>query len=87
MPMRPRSSRLLPVLAVAAVTVAALAAVISSAVSGRDVSTRQVNAQQEPRPAADTPARVVRAPQPGDVERRRTGCHDCAIGHAPEARL
>lgn len=87
MPMRPRSSRMLPVLAVAAVTVAALGAVISSAVSGGDLAMGPVTAQQGPRPAADAPVRVVRRPQAGDVERQRTGCHDCAIGQAPEARL
>lgn len=71
-----RSARLVPALAVAAVSAAALAAVASSWMD-RSEATLSLAAGQQ-RPAADAPVDVVKAPAPAPAARQQpVGCRDC----------
>jgi hypothetical protein len=68
------SSRLVPALAVTAVAIAALGTVIASRLGGADET------RQPPRPAADAPVRVVKAPDANVARSQRTVCTTCTLG-------
>ena len=75
-----RPSRIVPAIAVAAVSVVALFA----AWTGE--GTAIPSAQQAQRPAADAPVRVVKSPAAPDARRQTVGYRDCAA-RLPEVRL
>ncbi|MBE7370084.1 hypothetical protein [Ramlibacter pallidus] len=79
-----RPSRIVPALAVAAVSFAALCAAWTGDAA------LDAPGQQAQRPAADAPVEVVKSPLAPALPAARghmVGCRDCAPARLPEARL